>query len=331
MEEAEKTYLNLIKEYPESELLPGAFFNLGNIHYSEKSFNNAFEIYLKVCKMFPQTKEARECRFWMGICQFELGNLEGGKKLLEEYISTSPEGKWRQQAQFRIAKYFFEKKKFDSAEKILSPLIEYSDNNVRADAHYWLGCCFEARGKYKPAMAEFNEILKVYPHGRMAIEAWFKIANLLNLENNHEEALNVYRKIEKEDTENKFFCDNLYHMGKTLQKLGKHREAIRIFRQIQNTEDEEVSAEIQFRIAGCCQELGEAEEAILEYLKAAYLYPDNLNWAIRAQECAARCLEKQGRIDDAGKLYTRIMERDPYGVKGELARQKLKEIRQQKH
>ncbi len=331
MEDAEKNYLNLIRQHPESELLPGVFFNLGNIQYRKKSFNNALEIYIKVCKMFPQTEEACECRFWMGICQFKLGNRERGKKLLEEYISTLPEGKWKQQAQFQTAKYFFEKKEFDKAKKILLPLIEYHDNTIRADAHYLLGCCLQAGGKYKLAITEFDEISRIYPHGRRAIEAWFKIANLLNLENNHEEALNVYKKIAEGDNENDFLYETLYCMGKTLQKLGKYREAVRTFRQIQITGDEEVSAEIQFRIAGCCQELGEIDEAILEYLKAAYLYPDNLNWAIRSQECAARCLEKQGRIDDAGKLYTRIMERDPCGVKGDLARQKLKEIKQQRH
>ena len=331
MEDAEKNYMNFIEQYPESELLPGVFFNLGNIQYRKKSFKNALEIYIKVCKMFPQTEEASECRFWMGLCQFELGSRERGKKLLEEYISASPEGKWKQQAQFQMAKYFFEKKEFDKAKKTLLSLIEHPDNAVRADAHYLLGCCLQAGEEYKLAITEFDKISKIYPHGRRAIEAWFKIANLLNLENNHEEALNVYKKIAKEDSENDFLCDNLYFMGKTLRKLGKYSEAIRTFRQIQNTEDEEISAEIQFGIAGCFQELGEMEEAILEYLKAAYLYPDNLNWAVRAQECAARCLEKQGRIDDAGKLYMRIMERDPYGVKGELARQKLKEIKQQIH
>lgn len=156
------------------------------------------------------------------------------------------------------------------------------------------------------------------------------MGNLLNLQNKDEKALSMYKEVAKTDPENEFVGKALHSMGKTLQKLNRHREAISTFEQIQNVEEEDQAAEIQFRMAECYQKLEELEEAILEYLKVVYLYPASSNWTLRAQESVAICLEKQGRIDDASKVYGKILDADPDGVKGELARQRLKEIKSQK-
>lgn len=330
VEEAERGYQGLVERFPGSELLPATFFNMGNIYYRKKAFDKAIQTYEKLTELFPQAEAAHESHFWMGLCQFELGNSGKGKVLLEEYISFSPGGKRFEDAQLWLAKHYYGKKEFDNAKKILLSLFKSPNEDLKADAHYWMGRCFESEEKYDLAQKEFNEIVKHFPDSYRSVEAWLRIANLLNLQNKHEKALGIYEKITKKDVESEFIWDAFYCMGETLQKLSRYREAIRTFEQIRSVDDEMQEAKIQFRIAECYQELGELEEAVLEYLKVAYLYSAHSDWALRAQECAAICLEKRGRIDDASKLYSKILEADPDGVKGELARQRIKVIRRQR-
>lgn len=326
-EEAEKGYQNLIERFPGSELLPGALFNLAGIQYRKKSFAEALEIYQKLEKSFPETEEARESHFRTGLCQFRLGSPNEGNRLLQEYISLSPEGRWVKQAKLSSAKHFLEKKEFDKARALLTPLAKSSGKDLKANAHYWLGRCFESEEKYELAHREYGEVVRITPQSHRALEALLRTANLFSLENKHEKALSTYEKIAQTDTENEFLADSLYGTGKTLEKLGRYRQAIIILGQIQDPEDEQRQAEIHFRIAECHRKLGDFEEAVLDYLKVAYLYPDSLNWALLAQERAAACLENQDKIEEAGKLLGKILEADPDGIKGELARQKIKEMR----
>ena len=45
-----------------------------------------------------------------------------------------------------------------------------------------------------------------------------------------------------------------------------------------------------------------------------------------AEEEAALCLEKQGKWEEAKRIYEKMIQADPGGVKGELAREKMREI-----
>ena len=325
IEEAQTYYADFIEKFPGSELLSGAFFNLGNIQYHKESYQEAIDIYQKLGKLFPDAVEGQESHFRMGLCQLELGNPGEAEVLFREYISLWPHGRSSVQAKLWLGQHSYEKKEFAKAKDILLSLINSPEKEGKADAHYWLGRCFEEENKYEQAMEEFNKIMKNFPGNPRITEVKLRIGNLLTVQGKDDQALKIYREIIKEG-ENEFMHEGYFHMGKTLQKLGRYREAVRIFEKIGETGDEKQEAEIQFRIGSCYHELGEFEEAILEYLKVVYLYPACFDLVLKATESAAICFEKQGKTEEAVSLYKKILEADPDGVKGELARQKIEEM-----
>lgn len=325
IEEAEKCFEDFIEKFPGSELLSGAFFNLGNVQYDREAYQEAADTYRNLEKLFPDSVEARESGFKIGVCQLQLGNADDAETLFVEYISCLPRGRWALEAKLWLGRCLYEKKEFDKAEEMILPLTECPEDELKAGAHYWLGRCFEEKEEYDSAIREFNKIIKEFPEDYRTVEVKLRVADLFAMQGEEDKALNVYREIISEP-ENEFSREARFHMGRTLQKSGKYREAILAFEKTGETGDESQDAELQFRIASCFYKLGEFEEAILGYLKVVYLYPDCFSFVIRATESAAVCFEQLNKVEEAVSLYKKILQADPRGVKGELAREKIEKL-----
>ncbi|MCK4325407.1 tetratricopeptide repeat protein, partial [bacterium] len=136
----------------------------------------------------------------------------------------------------------------------------------------------------------------------------------------------LYQKLLKENPGSLLVREINFELGKTFQNLERWEEAIKAYQKvIQKTEDE-LEVEAQFRMADSYRKLRNFEEAAIEYLKVVYYYSAFPEWVLRAEEEAALCLEKQGRWKDAKRIYEKMIQADPEGVKGELARGRIREI-----
>ena len=88
-----------------------------------------------------------------------------------------------------------------------------------------------------------------------------------------------------------------------------YAKAIGYLKQAQTAEDTDFNAQIQYDIAECHELNNDLENAIIEYLKISYMYPQNTFWAARAELKCANLLERMQRWDQAIKVYTRLAQR----------------------
>jgi tetratricopeptide (TPR) repeat protein len=88
------------------------------------------------------------------------------------------------------------------------------------------------------------------------------------------------------------------------------------------------NAGIQLTIGQLYEELGDIDNAIAEYMKVGYIYPDSSEIVASATLSCGRLLEKQNKIEEAVKLYKKISEMDT--KEAEFAKERLKAIEERK-
>ncbi len=89
-------------------------------------------------------------------------------------------------------------------------------------------------------------------------------------------------------------------------------------------ENSEMNAQIQYDIAQCYEKIGKDDEAIEEYIKVEYRYPQGKFWVMQSRLKSAELFEKKGDTETALKVYQKLA--DGGGPEAEKARAKVLEL-----
>ena len=107
------------------------------------------------------------------------------KSLIEDFqsvIDTDAEGKWADDAQYAIASCWLwlgqrdKQPALDNAIAALKQLVqEYPNSPYAAEAHYWLGDCYDRLGDYGKAVPPYQTIISRYPNHAIADKAQLRL------------------------------------------------------------------------------------------------------------------------------------------------------------
>ena len=181
---------------------------------------------------------------------------------------------------------------------------------------------------YASARAMFSRVLEQSEDREEILEAMSGTAAIFRKEKDYGKALEAYRAIWSEYPEPEIRQETGYYAARMLDNLNRYQEALEAYSAVEAPRPERMDADISLRKSDCLYEMGEYEEALLGYLKTAYLYPAMEKTALTALESASELLEMLGREKEAVRIYKKIIELDPDGIKGEMASQKLMEAKQ---
>lgn len=105
--------------------------------------------------------------------------------LIEEFqgvIDTEAEGQWADDAQYAIASSWLwlgqgsEQPALDNAIAALTTLLQdYPNSRYAAEAHYWLGDCYDRLRNYGRAVAHYQTIISRYPSHSIADKAQMRL------------------------------------------------------------------------------------------------------------------------------------------------------------
>ena len=110
-------------------------------------------------------------------------------------------------------------------------------------------------------------------------------------------------------------------------ELGNYADAISALQDVLPDVDAEEETEVRYWIGESYYDSGKYDQALLEYLKVAYLSQAGGLWAITAEFKAGQTYEALDRVDEAKRLYRRMIER--YGTDsqwGQAAQERLREL-----
>src|SRR5690606_2229074 len=86
-----QAFTGFIERYPQSGLLPNAWYWLGEVNYVNKNFDVAITQFRKVVDDYPQASKAPDAWLKLGYCHYELGQWDKARTALRTVAERFPE------------------------------------------------------------------------------------------------------------------------------------------------------------------------------------------------------------------------------------------------
>jgi len=167
-----------------------------------------------------------------------------------------------------------------------------------------------------------------YPDSELVPTADLKIAEILIKKRNFIRAKQVLKTFIVDYEGTTYVKAASKYFGDILRKEGEFKEAVEYYKEALDNRRGDFNANIQYMIAELYEELEDFDNAIAEYMKVGYIYPDSTRIVVASQLACARLFEKQKKWQDAEKLYKKISLMDV--EESTYARERLSWIRRNK-
>lgn len=102
--DANAAFLAFIKNYPNSTLLPNAYYWAASSHFQMKEYAKAADAFAKVAATWPNDAKAPDALLAQGNALVESGNAKGAKQVLEKLVAQYPASPAAQTAKQRLKK-----------------------------------------------------------------------------------------------------------------------------------------------------------------------------------------------------------------------------------
>ncbi|WP_172461874.1 tol-pal system protein YbgF [Dyella jiangningensis] len=99
---ASRGFRGFIQQYPDSPLLPNAYYWLGESYYVTMNYSVALEAFQRLLSQFPQSEKAPDAMLKVGYSQIELKQVDAGKATLKNVSAKFPGSKAAGLAQERL-------------------------------------------------------------------------------------------------------------------------------------------------------------------------------------------------------------------------------------
>ncbi|MFA5115161.1 MAG: tetratricopeptide repeat protein [Candidatus Omnitrophota bacterium] len=294
------------KEFKDANLRPQATYLLGTSLYNLGKFNEAIEVFREVARDYGQDKDlAQKAEYEIADCYYQMGNEKEAVARFKVLRSRYPDSKLNPEIIWWLGEYYYRQNDLRMAQRyFLSIINDFSSSNIVADAYYMLGAISQEKGDYENAINNFSKVEQL-TKSDLAGQAAIAIADIQAKEDKLEAALGSYRQTSERYPN---LAAAVYpKIAEICHRLGDYDEAVDFYRKGLEAAPLRQLADLQFKIAETRETQGKFKEAVEEYLKVAYLYPENAKLAVKALLRVAAIYENQGKSAEAINIYKRII------------------------
>jgi TolA-binding protein len=196
-EDALETFEQLLKDYPDSEYVPIAAYQAGELRLAMKDFENAYQHYLQSVSS-KKTSEVREqALLRLGEAQTLRDSWTAAKKTFETFMAEFPRSKFDRRAQM------------------------------------WRGWCLENLKKYDDAINDYNAVLRFHIRDEISARAQFQIGECFMAMKKYNQAVKALVQVELNYSKyQEWSSRSMLEMGQALDKLGKKEQAIEQYKKV---------------------------------------------------------------------------------------------------
>ncbi len=253
-----------------------AEFKLAINLYNEGFYDLAIAQLKKFIDNFPDSPQAPEARFYLGMAYFKLRKFEDARLIFQDFALSRPTHPRAIEALWKVGECFAEMKKYNEAAyafervKLFFPKSQLAPKALIESSRY-----FEISGDLQNTKKVLTALIQEYPDNEFIYNAKFKIAEILLKEGNLEKSLIEYKKIYNEVDDKNLKLKARLNIAKINATIGKSEEAEKIFNEIisQKNIDPIIIAEAYFELGRLQSEFGEYEAGINYTLKALSTIP----------------------------------------------------------
>ncbi|MBI5418300.1 tetratricopeptide repeat protein [Candidatus Poribacteria bacterium] len=184
-DESIKTYEDIISRYPEWKNISSIKINLSIVYFYTRNISKARSILKEITNLAAtQIKDSAEAYYWLGYIAYTEKSYEEALINFEKTLSFFPKHRndLTYNTNLAIACVYNKLKKGTAAEEILNSLITLPvERNVVPAAYYTLGTIYENQGKTIKAINTYSKVLETASNTnsieeRRAWEKWYQIS-----------------------------------------------------------------------------------------------------------------------------------------------------------
>jgi TolA-binding protein len=262
-EEADDAFAALAREFPEGRLAPEAFFRRASQSLEQGRHAEAREGFTRVARSFPKSPVADQALYWAAEAALASGSAKQAAEDFWLYLSTRPRG-----AMIDPAREGFERALTQEGSTALAA--QYA---VRAQAQKGLPSETVTRTR----LAHARLLLRESPADALALLSELR------------------RKPPAEPLAGQL---NLV-LGQAYAAAGQGARALDIFTALADSRADRVGAEAKREQASALEEAGRTAEAMDEFVRISYLFPDFPDLAAEGLYNAVRIALRRGERDRA--------------------------------
>ena len=243
----------LVAEFPESEFVDGALYELGWAHFQRREYDGAVAAFEELTLRDGAAYRVDRAQFQIGVSYYEQG--------------LHPQA--RQALKVLIAKYDFSD--LSEAERVkmeaqkLSGVVKETALELVAKAHLMVGDSYSAEGNVSAATEAYRRVITGYPQERALVEkAYVKIGDAYFAVDDIEGGVQIYRRAIDEVSESGFRARMQARIGRRYYEARQFPSALEEYLIYTNAYgDAPVSGGLEmdrarFQVAQCYLELAEA-------------------------------------------------------------------------
>lgn len=243
--------------------------------YEEKAYSEAKAQFQEFIQNYPDSENADDARYLMGVCAFELGQYEEAIKHYKKLETNYPGSPLRLDAVYGVAASWFQLGKYEEAIEAYEIVVKDSkDAKLKSKSLYATGEAYENLGDYRRAYKFYNRLTEEYPES-----------------DEYESAL--------------------YAKGWSLYRLEDYKKAYEAFSGlIENFPNNPATPEASYRLAECLLEMQDWKEAEKAYRRVIEDYSDIEEYSQMVADARFRLGEsyfRQGKFEESRNTFDRLM------------------------
>ncbi len=344
--EAVGEYEFLVEHYPESSFAGRSLLKIGESYFNAQDYLRARLVYLRAARTYPDTSIEERSRYGLLMLAYKQRHDDYLETEAAVFMEKFPRSVYLSPLVMMVADIYRQHKQWDELQSMLSTVIsgQYPDE-VKMDALYQMISLAREKQDEQQTIDWCRKMVKQFPGGKYQCDCnlifaqrafkqgdYGKTLDLLDdsltvcsdkhlqrqsllLDARANERLNqpgmaekLYKKIISQEYQDSVTFLALDALGGLKKRLHQYEQAEFFYQQAARNPKHELAAAAQYNRAVVLQKAGKKSDAIKQYLRLSYLFPEQESWIVKALCMAAELYEQDHKTAAAKKTYQKLLQ-----------------------
>jgi TolA-binding protein len=220
-----QAYKTMLAKYPDSAQAPLAYLRIAHAAFNSRDDAAALREATALIDRFPDSKESGDALDIMEAV-FDRAPAIKFEPILANIVSSHPRTHVAAEAQFRLARRLYERKKYDRAAAEFQRFsVDYTEAPQLPRAQFMMAESLLQVGEFSSAIAAYQRFLNNFPRSPDTPLALFHLASAHYKLKEYEPAAVNYQRLEEEYPDSEMVKPALFNMALSLKTLGKFDQA----------------------------------------------------------------------------------------------------------
>ncbi len=157
-EEALEILTNIPTKYPDSEVTPLTYFNLGDFYYKSQQIENAISAFKQIMQHSQAKGYYQKALQYLIKCYSDLYLWDQAIVNTRMYLTKFPTAEDRFSKMVDLAKYLMYLKEYNRAIANFKQLKSFANDEMQAEIQFYIGQCYNEMGNFERAAVEYLKV-----------------------------------------------------------------------------------------------------------------------------------------------------------------------------